>query len=176
MAKQQRPGFLHFGGKACATYSCSACWDSRAHAKSGAGPGCLPAVWGGTDDACKQPRGGMLSPFFAAPAAMLRQPRLASLPRLSSPPPPCHWATRCAAVTTPCCAVLSCAALSKQESVPAGSSSLVNEAEAAVVLGVYRELLHRHPHLRTTPAVGVISPYKAQVCGGVVCVCRDYPR
>lgn len=47
--------------------------------------------------------------------------------------------------------------------MPPGSSSLVNAREAEVVLSVYRELVHRHPNLRTSPAVGVISPYKAQV-------------
>ncbi len=49
--------------------------------------------------------------------------------------------------------------------MPGGSSSLVNVREAEVVLSVYRELVHRHPDLRLTPAVGVISPYKAQVRG-----------
>ncbi len=47
--------------------------------------------------------------------------------------------------------------------MPDGSSSLVNVREAEVVLSVYRELVHRHPDLRLKPAVGVISPYKAQV-------------
>eukprot|EP00887_Chlorella_sp_A99_P004223 scaffold15.g4223.t1 len=49
------------------------------------------------------------------------------------------------------------------ESTPEGSSSLVNKAEAEVVLTAYRELTHRHAELRGRPAVGVISPYKAQV-------------
>ncbi|KAL4853029.1 putative helicase MAGATAMA 3 [Chlorella vulgaris] len=49
------------------------------------------------------------------------------------------------------------------ESVPEGSSSLVNEREAEVVLQMYRELRHRHPQLGKQPSVAVISPYKAQV-------------
>ncbi|PRW45131.1 putative helicase MAGATAMA 3 [Chlorella sorokiniana] len=49
------------------------------------------------------------------------------------------------------------------ETVPEGSSSLVNEREAEMVLQVYRELRHRHPELGTKPSVAVISPYKAQV-------------
>ncbi|EFN56459.1 hypothetical protein CHLNCDRAFT_57676 [Chlorella variabilis] len=49
------------------------------------------------------------------------------------------------------------------ESVPSGSSSLVNEREAEMVLQMYRELRHRHPQLATQPSVAVISPYKAQV-------------
>jgi hypothetical protein len=58
-----------------------------------------------------------------------------------------------------------------QESVPEGSSSLVNEREAEVVLQVYRELRHRHPQLGAKPSVAVISPYKAQVGDGCTHVC-----
>lgn len=53
--------------------------------------------------------------------------------------------------------------VSGKESTPQGSSSLVNRAEAEVVLSTYRELIHRFPELKARPAVGVISPYKAQV-------------
>lgn len=56
-----------------------------------------------------------------------------------------------------------CALCALQESIPPGSSSLVNNREAEVVLGVYRELVHRYPQLKGTPSIGVISPYKAQV-------------
>lgn len=54
--------------------------------------------------------------------------------------------------------------------MPEGSSSLVNEREAEVVLQVYRELRHRHPQLGAKPSVAVISPYKAQVGVSVGCV------
>ena len=47
--------------------------------------------------------------------------------------------------------------------MPEGSSSLVNEREAEMVLQVYRELRHRHADLASKPSVAVISPYKAQV-------------
>ncbi|KAK9812831.1 hypothetical protein WJX72_004417 [[Myrmecia] bisecta] len=50
-----------------------------------------------------------------------------------------------------------------KEMVPAGSSSLVNRVEVEMVLCIYRELVHRYPQLKRTPAVAVISPYKAQV-------------
>lgn len=50
------------------------------------------------------------------------------------------------------------------ETVPEGSSSLVNEKEAEMVLQMYRELRHRHAALvGAKPSVAVISPYKAQV-------------
>ncbi|PSC70977.1 putative helicase MAGATAMA 3 [Micractinium conductrix] len=50
------------------------------------------------------------------------------------------------------------------ETVPEGSSSLVNEKEAEMVLQLYRELRHRHAALiGAKPSVAVISPYKAQV-------------
>ncbi|KAL4448164.1 hypothetical protein ABPG75_005383 [Micractinium tetrahymenae] len=50
------------------------------------------------------------------------------------------------------------------ETVPEGSSSLVNEKEAEMVLQMYRELRHRHSSLvGAKPSVAVISPYKAQV-------------
>jgi hypothetical protein len=58
-------------------------------------------------------------------------------------------------VLTPC--------IPSQESVPEGSSSLVNEREAEMVLQLYRELRHRHPQLGKAASVAVISPYKAQV-------------
>ena len=32
-----------------------------------------------------------------------------------------------------------------------------------MVLSIYRELVHRHPEVKGTPTVAVISPYKAQV-------------
>jgi len=50
-----------------------------------------------------------------------------------------------------------------EESIPEGSTSLVNEAEAAVVLAICGELMQRYPQLRTEPVVAVITPYKAQV-------------
>ena len=31
------------------------------------------------------------------------------------------------------------------------------------MLSIYRELVHRHPEVKGTPTVAVISPYKAQV-------------
>lgn len=49
------------------------------------------------------------------------------------------------------------------EATPSGSNSLVNAAEAEVVLSLYRELIHRNPELRGRAGVAVISPYKAQV-------------
>lgn len=79
---------------------------------------------------------------------------------------------------------------SLQETVPEGSSSLVNEKEAEMVLQLYRELRHRHAALiGAKPSVAVISPYKAQVrarCGalvaalvanaGPVCACCFSPQ
>lgn len=53
-----------------------------------------------------------------------------------------------------------------QETTPANSSSLVNHAEAEMVLSVYRELVHRCPELTMKPSVAIISPYKAQVRPG----------
>ncbi|KAL0052040.1 hypothetical protein WJX82_006920 [Trebouxia sp. C0006] len=53
--------------------------------------------------------------------------------------------------------------VSGKESIPEGSSSIVNVVEVEMVLCVYRELVHLHPDLRTKPSVAVISPYKAQV-------------
>lgn len=50
-----------------------------------------------------------------------------------------------------------------KETIPEGSSSIVNRVEVEMVLCVYRELVHLHPDLRTKPSVAVISPYKAQV-------------
>ncbi|KAK9842012.1 hypothetical protein WJX81_004236 [Elliptochloris bilobata] len=50
-----------------------------------------------------------------------------------------------------------------RESQPRGSSSLVNKREAEMALALCSRLLERYPHLRTSPAVAVISPYQAQV-------------
>lgn len=50
-----------------------------------------------------------------------------------------------------------------RESTPRGSSSLVNKREAEMALALCSRLLERYPHLRTAPAVAVISPYQAQV-------------
>ncbi len=33
-----------------------------------------------------------------------------------------------------------------------------------MALALYARLLERYPHLKTSPAVAVISPYQAQVC------------
>ena len=59
--------------------------------------------------------------------------------------------------------------VSGKETIPEGSSSIVNVIEVEMVLCVYRELVHLHPDLRTKPSVAVISPYKAQVS------CTDLP-
>ncbi|GFR51045.1 hypothetical protein Agub_g13209, partial [Astrephomene gubernaculifera] len=50
-----------------------------------------------------------------------------------------------------------------RESTPPGGASIMNKAEAHMVLVVYRELVHAYPQLRRTASVAVISPYKAQV-------------
>ena len=50
-----------------------------------------------------------------------------------------------------------------RERTPPGSNSLVNDAEAALALAIFRELTHRFPERRGAPSVAVISPYKAQV-------------
>jgi len=50
-----------------------------------------------------------------------------------------------------------------RETVPEGSTSLINEQEAELVLSICGELMQRWPHLRTTTAMAVISPYKSQV-------------
>lgn len=50
-----------------------------------------------------------------------------------------------------------------RETIPEGSSSLVNVVEVEMVLCVYAQLMSHHPHLKTQGSVAVISPYKAQV-------------
>lgn len=50
-----------------------------------------------------------------------------------------------------------------QETSPPNSNSLLNHAEAEMVLSIYRELVHRFPQLKTKPSVAIISPYKGQV-------------
>ena len=50
-----------------------------------------------------------------------------------------------------------------RESIPEGSSSLVNVMEVEMVLCVYTQLMQCHPQLRGKDSVAVISPYKAQV-------------
>lgn len=50
-----------------------------------------------------------------------------------------------------------------KESVPEGSSSLVNVTEVEMVLCVYAQLMSYHPELKSQGSVAVISPYKAQV-------------
>ena len=56
-----------------------------------------------------------------------------------------------------------------QETSPPNSNSLLNHAEAEMVLSIYRELVHRFPQLKTKPSVAIISPYKGQVRAMVVC-------
>ena len=41
-----------------------------------------------------------------------------------------------------------------KEVVQEGSSSLVNRVEVEMVLCLYRELVHRYPHLKRTPRGG----------------------
>ncbi|MEW5304818.1 MAG: hypothetical protein WDW36_007402 [Sanguina aurantia] len=50
-----------------------------------------------------------------------------------------------------------------KENVPKGGGSAENKSEVSMVLSIYRELTAAHPHLRRSPCVAVISPYKAQV-------------
>lgn len=50
-----------------------------------------------------------------------------------------------------------------KESVPEGSSSLVNVTEVEMVLCVYAQLMSYHPELKSQGSVAVISSYKAQV-------------
>lgn len=50
-----------------------------------------------------------------------------------------------------------------REAVPPGGASLVNAAEAQLVLTYYCALAQRYPQISASPSVGVISPYKAQV-------------
>lgn len=50
-----------------------------------------------------------------------------------------------------------------RESIPGGSTSLINEQEAEVVLSICGELMQRWPHLKSKPAMAVISPYKSQI-------------
>ena len=57
-----------------------------------------------------------------------------------------------------------------RESQPRGSSSLVNKREAEMALALCSRLLERYPHLRTAPAVAVISPYQAQVPSTASCM------
>lgn len=51
-----------------------------------------------------------------------------------------------------------------RETIPEGSSSLVNVVEVEMVLCVYAQLMSHHPELKSQGSVAVISPYKAQVC------------
>lgn len=46
-----------------------------------------------------------------------------------------------------------------------GSTSRYNKNEIELILAIFREMVERAPELKTTPAVAVISPYKAQVRG-----------
>ena len=50
-----------------------------------------------------------------------------------------------------------------KETIPEGSSSLVNVVEVEMVLCVYAQLMSHHPDLKSQGSVAVISPYKAQV-------------
>ena len=50
-----------------------------------------------------------------------------------------------------------------RETIPEGSSSLVNVVEVEMVLCVYAQLMSHHPELKSQGSVAVISPYKAQV-------------
>lgn len=50
-----------------------------------------------------------------------------------------------------------------KETIPEGSSSLVNVVEVEMVLCVYAQLMSHHPELKSQGSVAVISPYKAQV-------------
>ena len=50
-----------------------------------------------------------------------------------------------------------------RETIPEGSSSLVNVVEVEMVLCVYAHFMSHHPELKSQGSVAVISPYKAQV-------------
>lgn len=50
-----------------------------------------------------------------------------------------------------------------KEETPEGSASMVNKAEAELVLCLYIHLVQQEPAIKTKPLVAVISPYKAQV-------------
>ena len=50
-----------------------------------------------------------------------------------------------------------------RELVEEGATSIINKGEAELVLCLYRELVTRYPHLRTSNQIAVISPYSAQV-------------
>ena len=51
-----------------------------------------------------------------------------------------------------------------QETVPEGSSSLVNQTECEMVVNLYITLMQNYPDLRSTASsIAIISPYKAQV-------------
>lgn len=47
--------------------------------------------------------------------------------------------------------------------VEEGATSIINKMEAEMVLCIYRELVSRYPHLRTSHQIAIISPYSAQV-------------
>ncbi|CAL8467911.1 g7449 [Coccomyxa elongata] len=50
-----------------------------------------------------------------------------------------------------------------REMVEEGATSIINKMEAEMVLCIYRELVSRYPHLRTSHQIAIISPYSAQV-------------
>ncbi|KAK9909662.1 hypothetical protein WJX75_005776 [Coccomyxa subellipsoidea] len=50
-----------------------------------------------------------------------------------------------------------------REAIEEGATSIINKMEAEMVLCIYRELVSRYPHLRTSHQIAIISPYSAQV-------------
>lgn len=51
-----------------------------------------------------------------------------------------------------------------EETIPEGSSSLVNHTECEMVVNLYIKLVERYPDLRSAASsIAIISPYKAQV-------------
>jgi superfamily I DNA and/or RNA helicase len=50
-----------------------------------------------------------------------------------------------------------------REAIEEGATSIINKMEAEMVVCIYRELVSRYPHLRTSHQIAIISPYSAQV-------------
>ena len=62
-----------------------------------------------------------------------------------------------------CRSLMYCAPFDCTGKETVAGTSLVNRVEAEMVLRLYGALTAAAPHLRDRPAIGVISPYKAQV-------------
>ena len=66
------------------------------------------------------------------------------------------------AVWAQCFGPLALFQVAGREAIEEGATSIINKTEAEMVLCIYRELVSRYPHLRTSHQIAIISPYSAQ--------------